>query len=38
MRARAAVACAAAGPDGQRLLVTNFASGQLKAVSIPSIS
>ena len=24
-------------PDGQRLLVTNFASGQLEAVSIPSI-
>jgi DNA-binding beta-propeller fold protein YncE len=24
-------------PDGQRLLITNFASGQLEAVSIPSI-
>ncbi|MGH3203560.1 MAG: YncE family protein [Streptosporangiaceae bacterium] len=24
-------------PDGQRLLVTNFASGQLEAVSIPTI-
>jgi DNA-binding beta-propeller fold protein YncE len=24
-------------PDGQRLLVTNFASGQLEAVSVPSI-
>lgn len=24
-------------PDGQRLLVTNFSSGQLEAVSVPTI-
>jgi DNA-binding beta-propeller fold protein YncE len=24
-------------PDGQRLLVTNYASGQLEAVSIPTL-
>ncbi len=39
MRARAAAAVAgmALEPDGQRLLVSNYLSGQLEAVSIPSI-
>jgi hypothetical protein len=27
----------ALAPDGRRLLVTNFASGQLEAVNVPSI-